>query len=91
MVNHLDQTKLVITGMGAVTPTGLGVPAYWQALTAGKCGIGGLYITETEVEKLISKGPVRVSPFAIPELIPNIVAAHLSIRFGLRDRKPRHR
>ena len=40
MVNHLDQTKLVITGMGAVTPIGVGVPAYWQALTAGTCGIG---------------------------------------------------
>lgn len=40
MVNHLDQTKLVITGMGAVTPIGVGVPAYWQALTAGMCGIG---------------------------------------------------
>ena len=40
MVNHLDQTKLVITGMGAVTPIGVSVPAYWQALTAGKCGIG---------------------------------------------------
>ena len=40
MVNHLDQTKLVITGMGAVTPIGVGVPTYWQALTAGKCGIG---------------------------------------------------
>ena len=39
-MNHLDQTKLVITGMGAVTPIGVGVPAYWQALTAGKCGIG---------------------------------------------------
>lgn len=40
MVNHLDQTKLVITGMGAVTPIGVGVPVYWQALTAGTCGIG---------------------------------------------------
>ncbi|EOQ35271.1 3-oxoacyl-[acyl-carrier-protein] synthase II [Butyricicoccus pullicaecorum DSM 23266] len=39
-MNHLDQTKLVITGMGAVTPIGVGVPAYWQALTAGQCGIG---------------------------------------------------
>ncbi|HJF52669.1 MAG TPA: beta-ketoacyl-ACP synthase II [Butyricicoccus pullicaecorum] len=39
-MNHLDQTKLVITGMGAVTPIGVGVPAYWQALTAGTCGIG---------------------------------------------------
>lgn len=84
MVNHLDQTKLAITGMGAVTPIGVCVPAYWKALTAGKCGIGGLYITETEVEKLISKGPGRVSPFTIPELIPNIAAAHLSMRFGFQ-------
>jgi 3-oxoacyl-[acyl-carrier-protein] synthase II len=31
--------RLVITGMGAVTPVGVGVPAYWDGLVAGKCGI----------------------------------------------------
>ena len=150
--------RVVITGMGAVTPIGNDVPTFWQSLKDGKCGIGpitrfdvsdykvklaaevkdfdisqyvegreakrmdksshfaiaaaqqavdqagltpgtfnpyrtgviygsgigGLYITETEVEKLINKGPGRVSPFAIPELIPNIVAAHLSMRFGFK-------
>lgn len=33
-------TQLVITGMGAVTPIGIGVEQYWQNLVAGKCGIG---------------------------------------------------
>lgn len=32
--------KLVITGMGAVTPIGIGVDEYWDNLIAGKCGIG---------------------------------------------------
>ena len=31
--------RVVITGMGAVTPVGLNIPDFWQALTAGECGI----------------------------------------------------
>ena len=31
--------KIVITGMGAVTPIGIGVDAYWESVTAGKSGI----------------------------------------------------
>lgn len=31
--------QIVITGMGAVTPLGIGVDAYWQALAAGRCGV----------------------------------------------------
>lgn len=38
--NNMRENRLVITGMGAITPIGIGVPAYWDALTAGRCGIG---------------------------------------------------
>ncbi|MBE6658973.1 MAG: beta-ketoacyl-[acyl-carrier-protein] synthase II [Ruminococcaceae bacterium] len=31
--------RVVVTGMGAVTPIGTGVPAYWDALQRGVCGI----------------------------------------------------
>ena len=32
-------SKIVITGMGAVTPIGIGVDTYWENLIAGKSGI----------------------------------------------------
>ncbi len=31
--------RLVITGMGAVTPIGIGVETYWNNLISGKCGV----------------------------------------------------
>ena len=31
--------KIVITGMGAVTPVGIGVEEYWKNIVAGKSGI----------------------------------------------------
>ena len=32
--------RVVITGMGAITPIGTGVDNFWASLKAGKCGIG---------------------------------------------------
>lgn len=31
--------RLVITGMGAVTPIGIGVETYWNSLISGRCGV----------------------------------------------------
>ena len=31
--------RLVVTGMGAVTPLGIGVENYWNGIVSGKCGI----------------------------------------------------
>jgi len=36
------RTRLVITGMGAVTPVGIGVNEYWKALITGTSGIGAI-------------------------------------------------
>jgi nodulation protein E len=32
--------RVVVTGIGAVTPIGLDVESYWASLKAGKCGVG---------------------------------------------------
>ncbi len=47
-------------------------------------GIGGLSEIEIQVERLISKGPDRVSPLTIPKLMLNAAGGNLSIRYGLR-------
>ena len=47
-------------------------------------GIGGLHEIETQVERLLHKGPDKVSAFTIPKLMINAASGHVSIRFGLR-------
>ncbi len=40
MADSSARHRVVITGMGAVTPIGQTVPDFWTSLKAGKCGIG---------------------------------------------------
>lgn len=150
--------RVVITGMGAITPVGNDVQTFWESLKAGKCGVGpitkfdvsdykvklaaevkdfdvtqyvdkrearrmdvnchfalaaaqqavdqaglkegnfdpyrtgviygsgvgGLAVAEEEIPKLNAKGPGRVSPLCIPEMIANMAAAYISMRFGFK-------
>lgn len=39
--------RVVVTGMGLVTPVGVGVDASWQAITAGKSGVSAIEHFET--------------------------------------------
>ncbi len=39
--------KIVITGMGAVTPVGNDVETFWQSLKGGKCGIAPISAFDT--------------------------------------------
>lgn len=36
---NMTGRRVVVTGMGVATPVGIGVEAFWQALTAGKSGV----------------------------------------------------
>jgi len=47
-------------------------------------GIGGLPLIEETHAELTSRGPRRISPFFIPGTIINMVAGHVSIRFGFK-------
>jgi 3-oxoacyl-[acyl-carrier-protein] synthase II len=47
-------------------------------------GIGGLHEIETQVERLLHKGPDKVSAFTIPKLMLNAASGQVSIEYGLR-------
>src|SRR5688572_29530556 len=43
MLNGLERIRrVVVTGLGCVTPIGIGRPAYWQSLRNGSSGIKGI-------------------------------------------------
>ena len=48
-------SKIVSTGMGAVTPIGIGVDEYWENLIQGECGID--YIKSFDAEEV----PVKIA------------------------------
>ena len=150
--------RVVVTGMGVVSPVGVGTRLFWKSLTSGKSGIdtvtkfdttdfpvkiggevknfekeayidkkllnrlddftifalvaadeaikdagledgienmdrfgavigsgvGGLKTLETQIARLISRGPRTVSPFFVPMHIADIAPGHVSIRWGLK-------
>lgn len=153
-----SQRRVVVTGLGVVTPLALDVENFWQRLTAGECGIhplttldtsaykvhfggdiadfdigqyvppreakrldrftqfavhsgaqaiadsavdfdkvdrakcgvilgsgiGGLGEIEVQIERMMTKGPDRVSPFTIPKMMVNAAGGNISIAYGLR-------
>src|SRR5207248_6491340 len=45
-------------------------------------GIGGLASLLTQHKIFLEKGPDRVSPFMVPQLMPNASAGHVAMAFG---------
>lgn len=152
------EKRVVITGMGCVTPLGNSVEEFWKNIKDGKCGIdeithfdtenfevklagevrnfdpsiymdkkearrmdlysqyavasakmavkdsnldlesiskerfgvivgsgiGGIGTIEKEHEKMLQKGPKRVSPLLIPMIISNMAAGNIAIQFGAK-------
>jgi 3-oxoacyl-[acyl-carrier-protein] synthase II len=84
-IDRFTQFALV-AGTDAVTDSGLDCEredAFRCGVILGS-GIGGLQEIETQVERLLSKGPDRVSALTIPKLMLNAAGANLSIKYGMR-------
>lgn len=47
-------------------------------------GIGGIEVMENQVDRLINRGPKRVSPFFIPMMISNMAAGQVAIHIGAK-------
>ncbi|NEQ48538.1 MAG: beta-ketoacyl-ACP synthase II [Leptolyngbya sp. SIO3F4] len=54
-----EKKRVVITGMGAITPIGNDLDAYWQGLLAGKSGIGPITLFDASKHKCRIAGEVK--------------------------------
>jgi 3-oxoacyl-[acyl-carrier-protein] synthase II len=77
----------VAAGVQAVTDSGIDFAKSDPTRCGAVCGagIGGLWTIETEYsEYLKGNSPRKISPFFVPATIINMIAGHLSIRYGLQ-------
>jgi 3-oxoacyl-[acyl-carrier-protein] synthase II len=86
--NRIDRFAqfALVAGIDAVTDSGIDFSRkdpFRSGVVLGS-GIGGLNEIETQHERLVMKGPDRVSAFTIPKLMLNAASGHISIRYGLR-------
>jgi len=85
---HMDDFMQygVAAGIQAMTDSGIDM----SKLDASRCGavcgagIGGLGTIEQEYDNYLKGGPRKISPFFVPASIVNMIAGHLSIKYGLR-------
>ena len=54
--------------------------------TAIGSGVGSLQVTEREVLKLNEKGPGKMAPLTIPQMISNMAAGNVAIIYGLKGK-----
>ncbi len=84
-IDRFTQFALV-AGIDAVRQSGLDFAkedAFRCGVILGS-GIGGLHEIEEQLERLLMKGPDRVSAFLVPKMMVNAASGHLSIVYGLR-------
>jgi 3-oxoacyl-[acyl-carrier-protein] synthase II len=69
----------------AEADAGVGIEAESDRIGAAVAtGIGGLKSFQDCYDELLRRGPDRVNPFSIPEIIPNMGAAWVSMELGTR-------
>lgn len=64
----MKDMRIVITGMGAVTPIGIGVKNYWQSLISGRSGVRR--ISRFPVDDLDVKIAAEINDFLPEEVLP---------------------
>ena len=84
---HLDrvsQMALVAAGE-ALTQSGMDTKEGAERIgTVWGTGIGGIHSLEEGIEVLNERGAEWVSPYTLPMMIPNMVAGHVAMEWGLR-------
>ena len=73
-----------VADAGIPTGDALGEEAATRVACVIGSGIGGLPMIEGTHEELTARGPRRISPFFVPASIINMIAGHVSMRFGFK-------
>jgi 3-oxoacyl-[acyl-carrier-protein] synthase II len=77
----------VAAGVQAVSDSGIDFQKHDSTRCGAVCGagIGGLWTIEAEYDAYLkAMSPRKISPFFVPATIINMIAGHLSIRYGLK-------
>jgi 3-oxoacyl-[acyl-carrier-protein] synthase II len=76
----------VAAGIQAVNDSGIDFSKLDSERCGAVCGagIGGLGTIEQEYANYLKGGPRKISPFFVPASIVNMIAGHLSIKYGLK-------
>jgi len=62
--------RVVITGMGAITPIGTGKEAFWKNLLAGVCGVRRVCFPDVEMDQYKTRIAATVEHFNLSEFLP---------------------
>ncbi|NLC63325.1 MAG: beta-ketoacyl-ACP synthase II [Thermoanaerobacterales bacterium] len=71
----MRKKRIVITGLGVVTPIGIGIKKFWFSLVTGKCGIDR--ITRFDCRDFTTKIAAEVNDFAPEEYMSKKELKHL--------------
>jgi hypothetical protein len=89
---RMDRFAQMIVAAARQAEADSGIEIESQAARVGASvatGIGGLKAFQDCYDVLIDRGPDRVNPFSIPQIIPNMGAAWVSMELGTRGRSRR--
>ena len=83
-VRRTDRVVHMAMGAAQLAYRDAGEPRFDRARTGVmiSTGIGGLGLFLENVKVYTEKGPDRVSPFTVPQLMPNASAGHVAMHFG---------
>ena len=74
----------VLACQDALQDAQLSPPDLGQAAVIVGAGLNGMETLQDQTERLLARGPSRVSPFTIPRLMPNAAPSNIAMAFGIR-------
>ena len=79
----MSKRRVVITGLGIVSPVGIGIPAAWQNIVAGKSGV--VKISHFDASQFASQVAGEVQNFEVTDYLPAKDARRMGrfVHFGL--------